>query len=489
MRDRQLPGIFLGVEVRAFEELPLRVVQRPAIDHRLRAVGADNRLAAQRGELHRRHRFELKLQGQRADGRLEGGEVLELRNARSLHDGAVLEVRAVEDLVAGVGALARPGRLDARDGLQLEVGQRPVGQIGLPALRKDPAGWIDRELGQVLREETVDVREARAGRDVVERNDGVEVLEDLLEARAAEELVRRVVGGLALLGDALRHLVGQLGEIRLHVVARGHRVQREHRVVHATWVGHGPGDVPDVRLDRVGHAALVGTDGVIAPGVVGLVDRRQLDVAVAPAAAGALQVALQEVTVAVNRDAVDDLRHVVALRCGGEIDAPAAVAGRRRRMAERDPAEEGRESVPALDDGGVVGAGVGAVQHAIERVLREVGQQPVELHPAALAHGGVLRPRGEVQHRDGVFADVVGRVELPLPHRRREVHPMDQVVARLGEILRRALPGIPAVRRLVGIQLGNQVERGVIHRPVVLGVAADLHALAPGVADGLLRLG
>src|SRR5205814_93731 len=111
---------------------------------------------------------------------LEGGEVLELRCARRLQDRAVLEVRAVEKLVAGIGPLSGERGFDASDRPQLKTGERAIRQVRVAAAREDPAGLVQRQVLEILREEPVDVRETRAGGNVVKRDDRIEILENLL---------------------------------------------------------------------------------------------------------------------------------------------------------------------------------------------------------------------------------------------------------------------------------------------------------------------
>jgi hypothetical protein len=147
-------------------------------------------------------------------------------------------------------------------------------------------------------------------------------------------------------------------------------------------------------LDRINPATLSGADGIIVPQVIGLVDGRREFVAVAPAAAGAGPISLQVIPLPVGRDPIDDLGHFVILRHGGEINAPAAIAFRRRRVAEEYPAEIGGERIPPLDHGTFIGAGVGSAQHTTKGVVGEFGEQPVEHHVTALLHLRILGPRG-----------------------------------------------------------------------------------------------
>lgn len=206
VRDRQLAGSLRGVEVRALEQLPFRVVEHRAVHHWRRTVGDDDVLPAQRAHFHGRCGLQGELERERVDRRLERREILELGHARRLHDGAVLQVRTHEQLVAAVDPLIRvalAGRgfhlFVEQQRLPRKTRQRPVSEVGIAALREDPAGLALRHVGEVLGEKPVDAGKTRAGRDVVQRDHGVEVLEHLLVGRAAQQLVRGIVGGFSSL--------------------------------------------------------------------------------------------------------------------------------------------------------------------------------------------------------------------------------------------------------------------------------------------------
>ena len=259
--------------------------------------------------------------------------------------------------------------------------------------------------------------------------------------------------------------------------------------MHPARIGHGPRHIPGVLLDRLKETALIGADGVVLCNIGGLVNRRVTHVAVAPAVPGALALVVRVSPGAIGADAVDHLGQFVVLRGRHEIDAPAAVSDRRRTIAEQQPTEERRQSVPFLEQRRVIGAGVRADIHPVERLYGIIGKNVIEHHPPALPHRRVPGPGREVEHRDRILADVVRAVVFALTDRGRELHPMEQVIARFLEVLPRAFAVEPAFAGFVGPLLRHQIERRVIHRPMILRVAPQRHIRAPCLAHGRLGLG
>ncbi len=452
-------------------------IHRRAADARRLAEGGVDGDAAERGEAHARaaRRVQVRHERQGADGGLEGVERGPLARGGGLHDGAVLEVRAVE-------AARRVGL-----GAPFERRERAVGEQRLAAAGEDPAARIPTAgaaaalVGHVheqFREVAGDVAEALARGDVVERDDGVVGLRDLLVRAAAGPLRRAVVLGLRA-RDEVGHHVPRLGEVHRALARAARRVHREHHVAPDARIGLPPRDLPRVLLDRLEAAALRAPDGVRRRHVRLLVDVLVANLGVAHPVAGALEFALEMRRRAVGGDGVEDGGRLVARHREDRRFA----AQQERGVAEEQPRVAGAVLGPAPEQGRRVDARRRADMDAVERFGVVIRQQVIEHHVAALPHLGVCGEAREHRHRGNVEAHVAGAVVLALPARRREVDPVAQVVARLVHVFPRRFAVEPRLGPIHRVHLGDEVHGGVVHRPVVLGVAAVGHVGAPRVAQ------
>src|ERR1039458_4523517 len=143
------------------------------------------------------------------------------------------------------------------------------------------------------------------------------------------------------------------------------RVQGEQRVLDATRIGNGPGDVPGVFLNGLQGAALVGTDGVFAAYVGGLVYRAVQLVEKPPSVAGACAFVVSVRLRTVGRNALEDFRWLVGACDHIKEDR---VGRRRERMdqAESHPSEIARGHIPLFEDLEIVDAGMRAGVDAVQ---------------------------------------------------------------------------------------------------------------------------
>ena len=91
-----------------------------------------------------------------------------------------------------------------------------------------------------------------------------------------------------------------------------------------------------MRLNGIGHAALVGSDSVVVCHIRRLVYGRLADVAVAPAVTRSLQVALRKAAIPIDGNSINDFRYVVVGSHDSVIVAPAE-STLRRTVAEVNP--------------------------------------------------------------------------------------------------------------------------------------------------------
>lgn len=100
MGDFQFARTFFGIEVGAFEEFPLGVVQGLAVDARSRSVFEFDVFAAEATHRYLGRRLKLDFERQGSNGSFEGVEVREFRDRSGLEDRSVFGVRTDEDLAS-----------------------------------------------------------------------------------------------------------------------------------------------------------------------------------------------------------------------------------------------------------------------------------------------------------------------------------------------------------------------------------------------------
>ncbi len=189
---------------------------------------------------------------------------------------------------------------------------------------------------------------------------------------------------------------------------------------------------------------------------------------------------------AIGCDSVDHFGHFVVLGHHRKKRSPAAIGCWRRTIAEKQPRKERRQSIPFLKHLAVICPRVRSNVNAVERIDGEISDDIIQHHPTSLAHLDILRPGRQKQHRDQILADVVGRIILALTYGCRDSHPIEQPFPRFLRNFVRTLAIEPAIARLIRPELRHQVERHVIHHPVILGVSAQRHVRSPGFTDRTL---
>ena len=142
-----------------------------------------------------------------------------------------------------------------------------------------------------------------------------------------------------------------------------------------------------------------------------------------------------------------------------------------RDVAEEEPRERGAPVAPPLQRRLGVDPAERADVQPVERIHGEVGDEVIHHHPGPLPHRRVrceAVEQGQGREEEG---EVVRRVELALPARRRQLGPVRDVLVGFGEIFLRAPAVEPRLGRVVGVEVREEVQRGVVLQPVVLRVA------------------
>ena len=319
-------------------------------------------------------------------------------------------------------------------------------------------------LGDDVGKEPVDLRARRVGRQVVEREDGVLVLEHILVRRALDPLEGvGVVGPLA--HDVGEHEVGRGGKIPAEL---GRRVGRVEEEAGGAVLRGPPGQVPAVVLD-IGQVAPRRADGELG-GDVG-VGPGGLAVGDARAAAGRLERAQHVGLAAVRGDAADHRqarecleraeRHVVGL---GELEAEG-------RAAEEEPAELGGGAgvLAGVEDLVVFLAAVGADPDAVQVLGGPVHQEHLQHHPGFFPQVRILGVLVEAGEAEEVEVVVVGGVVLVHAPRGGGVDPPLDPGG--GLLLRLPGGGPVGQRRALRPGLPEEIAGGAELQHVVVGEA------------------